>query len=163
MCNRSDYSGADLPPPGRRCDNVWKSNHKGFWRDAAHGELLGSTLGGWNTFDPQGASFLTRTLGKKDFDAGEGGFFAGSRARVQWTSTSFSFLREQVVGFATVPRFGDRDAVQLKMFGLVMADAAAPPRFFFFFQKRNVDGLHPCGILVIWHGPFLERTGDLTG
>ena len=39
-----------------RCDNVWKSNHKGFWRDAAHGELLGSTLGGWNTFDPQGVS-----------------------------------------------------------------------------------------------------------
>ena len=39
-----------------RCDKVWKSNHKGFWRDAAHGELLGSTLGGWNTFDPQGVS-----------------------------------------------------------------------------------------------------------
>ena len=108
----------------------------------AHGELLGSTLGVWNTSDPQGASFLTRTLGKKDFDAGEGGLFAGSRARVQWTSTSFSFLREQVVGFATVPRFGDRDGVQLKMFGLVMADAAAPPRFFFFRNETWTDYIH---------------------
>ena len=46
---------------------------------------------------------------------------------MQWTRTSSSFLWKHFVGFATVPSFGDRDAVQLKMFGLVMAGAAAPP------------------------------------
>ena len=95
---------ADLPPPGRRYDNVWKSSHKGFWRDAFHGELSGSKVGGWNTFDPQGVS-LDRTLGKKDVDAGGEVLHADSRARVQWTSTSSSFLWTHFVGFAIFPRF----------------------------------------------------------
>ena len=51
------------------------------------------------------ASLSTGTLGKNDFDARGGGFLADARARL--------------------PVFGDRGAVQWKMFELVMADAAA--------------------------------------
>ena len=123
------------------------------------------------------ASLLTRTLGKKDFDAGGGGHLADSRARAWWTSSSF--LWALFFGFATVPSFGDCDAVQLIMFRLVMADAAASPSYQ--LKKRHEDAdfaskcrtcsgrialpslEHLCGILVIWHGPFPERTRGLTG
>ena len=149
---------------------MWKSNHRGSWRDAAHGELLGSTLAGWNTFDPQGVSLVMGTLGKKHFDAC-GGLLADSRTRVLWTSTSSSFLWEHFVGFATVPTFGDRDAAQLKMFGLVMAGAAAPPRCQ--LKTRNEDADFASGSsnddehCEMWKnnapeiGTSVRHTGDL--